>query len=219
MMGTPMKNSVGIHNLTDMSIVLLNTAHIKPVWGVAVNYVKKGKYTDLTTGRITTCDFMSFIGQTHGYYENDSIQMIELRTYGGKMMMGIIICNEDEDMPILDDKKIHEYIQNIKPTILDELRIPIFKTQTKLRYTNILKQTELKTVFSTLDIPEFIDDDCNIDDVIQNIEVDINPNFKLSSKEKNKGYKTVKKFVANRTFIYYFRYTPLNMIFTLGIHK
>lgn len=214
MMGGTMKNMVTPDNLYDMDIILLNSAVITPIWKQKVDYIDE-KVFKSSCGNMR-CEYITFVGKTHGYYEDSKIQIVELCCAGDKLTMGIIVAKEYE-IPKLNDERIHFYIQHLKPTILDEVSIPIFKTQTKLRYTNILKKTELKTVFMDLNIPEFISDGCKLDDVIQNIEITISGRS-INTREDNRGYRTIRKFVASTSFIYYFRYAPTNTIITLGIY-
>jgi hypothetical protein len=209
-----MKNMVTPDNLDKMDVILLNSSVITPIWKQKFDYIDervfKSSHGDMR------CEYMTSVGKTHGYYEDSKIQIVELCCAGDKLTMGIIIAKELE-IPKLNEERIHFYIQHLKPTILDEVSIPMFKTQTKLRYTNILKKTELKTVFMDLIIPEFISDDCKLDDVIQNIEIIIS-NRSINNNEVNRGYRTIRKFVASTSFIYYFRYAPTNTIITLGIY-
>ena len=214
MMERPMKNMVTPDNLNKMDIILLNSSVITPIWKQKFDYVDERVFKS-SHGNMR-CEYMTSVGKTHGYYEDSKIQIVELCCAGDKLTMGIIIAKELE-IPKLNEERIHFYIQHLKPTILDEVSIPMFKTQTKLRYTNILKKTELKTVFMDLDIPEFISDGCKLDDVIQNIEIIIS-NKSINNNEVNRGYRTIRKFVASTSFIYYFRYAPTNTIITLGIY-
>ena len=144
--------------------------------------------------------------------------MLELCSCDENLRMGIIVA-KNETMPKITNERIHNYSEHLKATLLDEVKIPIFKTQTKIRYTNLLYKTELKTVFSGLDIPELTTDNCKLSDVVQNIEIDIGNYYVRTKNETNKGYRTIRKFIADSLFIYYFRLVSSNCIFTVGVYQ
>ena len=70
-----------------------------------------------------------------------------------------------------------------------------------------------------LNVPEMINESCNskLTDVIQNIEINIenSNNYKESISDK---YENNKKFIANRSFMFYFRIPELNLIPLIGYY-
>jgi serine protease inhibitor len=189
----------------------LNYASITPSWINVFNqnYVKDifhSKYQ----GRIEH-NFMIARNETFGYYDTPYYQVLEMKSKNN-LSMGIILGEVE-----LTQKLFDSVILNLQATTLAQVKIPIFKIQTKLRYTNIMKQTDLKTVFLDLNVPELFTSTCKLDDVIQNIEIIIDRNT-VSAKANGitARIKTVKEFNADTTFIYYLRQTDTNCILFVG---
>lgn len=206
--GKKMKNMVVPENLHNLDIILLNTAVINPIWNVAFNGIKLGLFNN-----VMKMNFMYTVGKPFNLFEDSTIQLLELECVGNKLAMGFIKTNE-----MIDSEKIEYCINNFKSTLMDEVIIPIFKTNTKIRYTNILQQTDLKTVFLDLNVPNLFDDQCKITDVIQNIEVIVTNNT-IPQRVPNKGFKSSKKFILNTSFIYYIRNIQLNNIIMIGFFQ
>jgi hypothetical protein len=89
------------------------------------------------------------------------------------------------------------------------------KIQTKLRYTNILKETDLNTVFLDLNTPNLFTSECEISDCIQNIQFNLTEN---SEKNNTKSIGTVssKTFIVSQAFRFYIRIKSNNCILFLG---
>ena len=191
-----MKNMVTCDNLTNMSIILLNSMSITPIW----------KYKFLISNKI-----MYVNNQTFGYYKDKNIEMLEIPSIDNKLIFGIITNN----IPKLTLDILNTYISNIKPKQFSQVIIPIFKTQTKLRYNNFLKTSNMNTVFIDLNISKFITDKCNIDDVIQNIEINITSSHNSTNNfELNKNSNIFN--MIDKTFVYYLRQN--NSIFIYGYY-
>jgi hypothetical protein len=193
------KKSISAENILNSNIILLNYANIHPTW---TSYFSK-------TFRDNNFDFMAAYNQTFGYYEQPNLQVLEM-TSTDNLCFGIIYGDID-----FNEKTYKLITSSLKPTILEEVRIPKFKLQTKLRYTNILKETDLKTVFMDLNTPYLFNSECEISDCLQNIE------FTLSEKSvqtpKMSGFKTTKKFLVTQSFRFYLRNTN-NCIILLGTY-
>jgi serine protease inhibitor len=151
---------------------------------------------------------MHAFNQTFGYFEQSNLQVIEIMSQD-KLCMGIIYGDIE-----LSDKNLKFIISNLKPHLLEEVKIPKFKLQTKLKYTSIMKETDLKTIFLDLKVPDLFNNDCEITDCIQNIE--FNFNEKSIPTKKNTGYNTTRKFIVEKSFRFYLRSTHNNCILFLG---
>lgn len=192
------KKSISSNLLQNSSIILLNYASINPIW---TSHFSKTSSKD-------GIDFMHAFNQTFGYFEQSNLQVLEIMSQD-KLCMGVIYGDIE-----LSDKNLKFIISNLKPQLLEEVKIPKFKLQTKLKYTNIMKETDLKTIFIDLKVPDLFIDNCEITDCIQNIEFNFNENS-IQTK-KNNGYSTTRKFIVEKSFRFYLRSTLNNCILFLG---
>ena len=207
---TKMKKSIVKDNLINCDVLCLNYASINPLWihlfKAGIEDVFYSKYQ----GKIRQ-NYMIAHNEAFGYYDTPYYQVLEMKTKNN-LSMGIILCDIEFTQKLFDS-----IVLNLQGTILAQVKIPIFKIQTKLRYTNILKQTDLKTVFLDLNVPELFTSSCKLDDVIQNIEINIDKNCGRSKSDTiNARIKTVKEFNATSTFTYYLRQTDTNCILFVG---
>lgn len=214
LMGKTMKNMVTPDNLHNIDIILLNSTLITPTWSIPFHYNEKGTFTNDNSP--SKCNFMVSNGNTYDYYTNEHFQLLELNCSNNNLSMGIVLSKKTSLLKLSPDM-IHYYIPKLKSTLLHKVKIPIFQTISKIRYTNFLKHTNLKNVFSDLHIPDLISDNCKLNDVIQNIEIIISNNS-ISPIINTNITKNLPSFIANSPFIYYFRYIPNNIIIILGLY-
>ena len=88
-----------------------------------------------------------------------------------------------------------------------------------MRYNTVLKNIGLKSIFIKLN-SQLFPEGVVLQDIVQNVKIIIdNANYKSSNSHKKGGYKTTRKFIANKPFIYYFRLLNAdnaNNIITIG---
>ena len=125
------KTSINAQSIENNSITLLNYANITPKW--TSNFSK--------TSIINNIEYMHSYNQSFGYFEQPRLQVLELESIGN-ICFGIIYGDIE-----FNDKTYKLIISNLKRTFFKEVSIPKMKIQTKLRYTNILKETYLNTIF------------------------------------------------------------------------
>jgi serine protease inhibitor len=198
-----MKRSVSAELLERSSIVLLNYAYLKPIWK---SYFSK-------TSSHEGIEFMHAYNQSFGYFDQPNLQVLELISVDD-LCLGIIYGDIE-----LNEKNIKFILSSLKLTMLQEVKIPKFRLQTKLRYTNILKETDLKTVFMDLKAPYLFNSECEISDCISNIEFNLNENSIRSDNKNNKNnanFITSKKFIVEKSFRFYLRSKFNNCILFLG---
>lgn len=207
--GTDMKKSITSDNLMNSDVIFLNYAYIDPIW--RNSFRKQGENIFMkNTGEKTKLEYMVCNNETFGYMEINKTQILEVLSKDN-MIFGIILGDLN-----LSQNTYENIVSNIKPTILSEVRLPLFRTKTKMRYTNILKKTSLSTIFLDLNVPELFLDRCKLDDCIQNIEINISSKS-VQNRPINKGIKTTKKFVADKSFRYYIRPGNSNCILFAGM--
>jgi len=193
------KKSISAQNILSNCITLLNYANITPTW--KCNFTK--------TSKINGLDFMHAYKQQFGYFEQPNLQVIELESTGN-ICFGIIYGDIE-----LNIKNYKFIISNLKKHTLNEVTIPKIKIQTKLRYTNVLKETDLKTVFMDLDLPNMFTTNCELSDCIQNIEFNLTNRCDYTP-TKDQGFVTSKNFIINSAFRFYVRLKSNNCILFLG---
>jgi serine protease inhibitor len=195
------KKSISQQNIENNCITLLNYASITPTW--------KSKFSKIST--INGVQFMHAYNERFGYFEQPNLQVLELESTGN-ICFGIIYGDIE-----LNVKNYKFIISNLRMHTLNEVMIPMLKIQTKLRYTNVLKETDLKTIFEDLDVPNLFPSSCNISDCIQNMEFILtNKSENISS--KNTGIVTSKKFIVSQAFRFYIRLKSNNCILFLGTY-
>lgn len=194
------KKSINQQNLENNCITLLNYAKINPRWMSYFSKITKNN----------GIEFMHAFNQSFGYFEQPKLQVLELESTGN-ICFGIIYGDIE-----LNDKNYKFIISNLKRTYLREVCIPKFTIQTKLRYTNILKETDLKTIFLDLNVPNLFTSQCEITDCIQNIEFNLSENSEKNTSIKNVGIMTSKTFIISQAFRFYIRLKSNNCILFLG---
>lgn len=214
-------NSNHIKNLdtTCLSVGVLRTVWKTPFEKIIL-HTFKGK-------EIANKQFMYNSSKTYDYFEDNIAQLIELPMYDNILSMGIILPKTDINMshnskiqlPQIGIKEFNLYISNLKPTNLDEVAIPKFNQHSKIRISSIFKKTGLENLFAKLEIPELTKKSSMLTDVIQNIYLIVDNKY-MQSKDKydnyNRGAKSNRKFIADRSFIYYFRCIKTNTVIMTG---
>lgn len=211
-MGKTMRRTIIPEALPNTDLLLLNVATITPIWNTSFDGIKRMSFNEGPP-----IDYMYSIGKTFGYYEDQENQLLEMRCVGDVITMGMILPKISSMSGIeLDEKSLKFNIQHLKGTVLDEVLIPTFKQQYKLRFTNLLKMTDLRSVFIATNMDELFSDEIILNDVVQNIEIDIGPKSTGKKQEINRGFRTTRKFIADRPFYFYFRLIPTDTIVILG---
>jgi len=212
LMGHDMRRTVISENIIDLQVMFANLLVIRPIWHVAFDKVVKGSF--YTHDGKRDANYMYGVGKSFGYYEDNLIQLVEVKCLKQSSSMGIILAKNDDEFDF-DETKIKFYISHLKDVVLDEIKIPTFKQDLKMRYNSILKVTGLNTVFTKIVAPDFFPETAVLHDVVQNVSIVVD-NIYGQQHELNRGYRTSRKFLATKPFIYYFRLTDTNTILLVG---
>jgi serine protease inhibitor len=203
-----MDNTVSANTLTKSAISLITVAKLMPIWGYRIDNIVKIRF------RNTLTNFIRFVGKTFDYYEDAERQLVEIPLSGDVLTIGIILLKQNLNSPT-DLKSLSTAINYIKPTVLDEVLIPTIKKRYKTRLNKTLQKTGLNVVFSAQEMTGLYPDGGTIDDALQYI--DVIWGTKTGNKRcDNKGYRTTRKFIANRSFEFYLRNTENNCIVMMG---
>ena len=212
-------NTIKSNYLKDQSIIALISGKIEPIWennfddvitDIFLSYTKRNQI------------FLLSRNKDYYYYSHDKLELLEIPSYDKKVSFGIITTN-DAYFPTINYETINYMISNLTPTNFKYLILPQIKENLKMRYTNILKESGLQTIFNNIEIPELIvDTNINLNDILQNIYLVIdknnnnnkNINSNNSKNNNNKNPPIVKKI--DTPFIYYIRLNTINTILCLG---
>ena len=208
----PIRNPLVPDNLTKLQLMFLNVAVIHPVWSVPFDKVTGGEFRGEFRDR--NVKFLHSISKSYGYFEDGAYQVLEIDC-GKKMMMGFLLP-KTEVMPPFDGMKLHFYVGNMRVSVLDEVKIPCFTQDCKLRFNNSLKLLGLSTVFIKLISPLFLPEGAQVHDIMQNVKIVVDSASANSGNDSVRGYRTMRKFIANKPFVYYFRLVKANAIVFVG---
>lgn len=211
-----MNDVVSANTLSKSDISLISLAKISPVWAYKIeNIVKARFHNNNYTNDIGILDFIRFLGKTFDYYEDAEKQLIEVPLYGDVFSIGLILSKNNNTRLPTDLKSLTVAINYFKPTVLDEVLIPIIKKRFKMRMNKTLQKTGLNLVFMEEDLVGLFPEKGTINDCIQYVDIDFGT--KTSNKRcDNKGYRTTRKFIANREFEFYLRNIQTNCIMIMG---
>lgn len=213
--GTVQQISVKI--IEKAQILCINLALFKPIWKFPFIKIIDSKFMGWKQQKVrmlvdTDCQ--------HEYYEDNLNQIVELKCANNVMSMGIILPKELV-IPEINNEELNSLLKNLKQTHIEEVRIPAFTQQIKMKLTNVLYQSGLKSVFHKLQIPDLVKTQTHISDVVQNITVIIANNTEINKNPNNKrmrsGISNI-RFIADHPFIYYFRLIPTNTIILIGYY-
>jgi len=201
--------------IENADILCSTIGYIKPIWTQPFEKSFDTKFK-LLDGRYKMARMLSQNDGQFDYCEDNINQILEIKCVD-KLSMGIILPKDFVE-PNVKNIDITTYIKELKPTSLDQVCIPSFTEQIKIKFTNILYQSGLRSVFINMNLPEFIKDDVHISDIVQNITVIVaNTNNANNNKRlrMRSGISNV-RFIADHPFIYYFRLVPTNTLILMG---
>lgn len=200
-------------------IICVNVGFIKPIWKQPFDKTFDGKFVGVKTKIVR---MLGQVDSQYDYYEDNLNQIIEIRCAGDVMSMGIILPKELV-IPEINYEQINALVKNLKMSFIDEIRIPAFTQQIKIKLTNLLYQNGLRSVFYKLFCPELVKTVVNISDVVQNITVTVanslNTDQDRINRPKHLGSAISNiKFIADHPFIYYFKLMATNTIVLMGYY-
>lgn len=204
--GSP--NIISSNTLKKVNISVINIVRFNPVWGIPVDLTLWGKFMGMKT------QFIQFTNQAFGCYEDSDKIIIEIPTNGMKLLYGVVIYKNGRVS--LDQSDIEMCINNMKELVIDKVSIPKIVMRTKIRLNNVLKSTDLKVIFMDTDLPDIYPErGGNLSDVIQYCDIIIDETC-TKSKKTNRGYQSMRSLVVDKSFSYYVRYAPENLILSMG---
>jgi serine protease inhibitor len=216
-MGEEIKTPVHADNIFNLQLMFISIATIHPVWNVAFDDITNNMFNALDHRRKEY--YLHSVGRNFGYFEDNQNQILEITCNGNKLVMGILLSKEEFGAEI-DDMKLHFYISNIKDSVIDEVKIPMFKQNLKMRYNATLKNMGMHSLFINTTSQNLFPEGVSLQDVTQNVKITIDNKCASKNSNGNKNsYVSSRKFIANKPFIYYFRLPQTNTFLFFGTYK
>lgn len=220
LMGKQMRNPVTSTNIENLQIMLMTAVVIHPKWNNTFDRMGKGIFYGYEAERKQ--EYLISNGKVFPYFEDNEHQLIEINFDGAgdnaQYAFGIILHKTNQITET--NEKIHFYIDHMKPTTLDEVRIPTFTQDLKFRFNNIMKKMGYKTPFYKIHAPNiFPEGNVQLHDIIQNVKIIINNSVREGSFHPTRGCHTIQKFIVDKPFFYYFRSIETKTIFINGLFQ
>ena len=201
-------NIISSNTIKRVNISVVNILRFNPIWGVSVDSITLGKFMGMKT------PFLRFAGQSFGCYEDSEKIIVEIPIKGMKLLYGVILYKKNRLS--IDQSDLEMCIGNMKEMVIDEVLIPKIVKRTKIRLNNTLKNTDLKVIFMDTDLPSiYPEKGGNLGDVIQYCDILIDENC-VKSRNTKRGYQSMRSIIVDKSFSYYVRYAPENVILSMG---
>lgn len=202
-------NIISKKTVRNIEVAVINIMRLNPVWGIPVDSLEMHRFMGMKN------PFIKFSGQSFGLYEDPDKIVFEIPMKGMKMFFGIVLPKSDNPVKI-SQSSLEAAISDMKETVIDEVLIPKIVKRLKMRLNTILQDTDLKVIFMDTDLPAiFPERGGNINDVVQYCDLIIDERS-VKSKKRTRGYDSMRKIVVDRSFTYYVRYAPENLIMSMG---
>lgn len=214
--GSELRNTITPENLEKLQLMLLTTCVIHPIWTSPFDKITNSMF--YTFGQETKMKFLHSINKTYSYFEDNEHQLLEIKCSNDELSMGFILHKTQINANV-DNAKLHFFISHLKECIMDEVKIPMFESSCKLRFNSTLQNIGLNSIFNKLVCPRFFPEHVVLQDVVQNIKITIDDSFIQTNTKETKNYKSGRKFICNKPFIYYFRLAISNTILLVGLFQ
>lgn len=207
-----MPNVVSPNTISGTDISIITLSKIKPIWAYKIDNIVNSKF--LLNGEYVSQKYVSFNGKTFNYHEDAEKQLLEMPLFGDEYVIGIVL-NKKGVSKSTNLKDLTVSINYMKPTVLDEVIIPMIKKRYKTRLNKTLQKTGLNVIFNNNNISELFPEGGSLSDCIQYIDIDFGKQCG-NKRCDNKGYRTTRKFICNTQFEYYLRNSTINCIISFG---
>jgi serine protease inhibitor len=207
-----LENVISSNTVSMSDISLISVSKLNPIWAYKIDNIVKSRVHKDTGVEIVS--FIRFMGKTFDYYEDAERQIVEVPLHGDILVIGLIINKRGLQEPT-ELKVLTTAFNYMKPTVLDEVMIPIIRKRYKTRLNKTLQKTGLNVTFSENEMVGLYPEGGTINDCLQYVDLDFGT--RCGNKQcNNKGYRTTRKFVCNSTFEFYLRSTETSCIMMFG---
>jgi serine protease inhibitor len=215
-MGHKMKNTITPENLQNLQLMLISTSVINPIWATPFDKITSGIFQGYKNNY--KVNYLHSIKKSFGYFENDNHKLLEIKCMGNNLIMGFLLFKNQNNM-ILKNSKLNYFISQIRESIMDDVRIPMFENDFKLRYNSSLKKLGLNSVFKNMHCPQLFPENIVLHDIVHNVKIIVNNNAVDNKEKNNKNYISNRSFICDHPFFFYFRVIKTDTIFVSGIYQ
>lgn len=206
-------------------IVLINIIYFYSKWKLPfdLNHTERERFYG---GNTTQVDMMTQRDSRFNYFEDNTIQILEMDYDDGFFSMGFILPRETTGNIDFKSADVEHYIQHLVSTEINVLKIPKFTHEFKYKVDNIFRENGLDSLFHNLET-ELTDTPIKISYIIHGAVIIVDESgtkvsahttmlvsFNSCANTKQKNI----KFIADHPFLYYIRFKPQNVIIFVGQH-
>lgn len=145
--------------LTDSTrLVLTNAIYFKGKWDIEFDKEKtqdRDFKTQTGTIKVPTMAMYPKSEEGFNYYENDSLQALELPYKDKELSMIILLPKSDNGLSSLENEmdfeKLSEWTGNLKSTEIDQIYLPKFEFEISTNVVDPLKELGMSDAFSNID--------------------------------------------------------------------
>lgn len=221
------QNVLQKNSLKNSVIVLTNTVFFYSNWKIPFDKEKtKLKKFYFSGEKYRKIDMMIAEKRQISYFENKLGKLVELEFSEKDIVFGIFLPDENK-LPLIEKENLNLMITNLKSTKLEFIKIPRFEEESKLSFNNTFKKMGLD-IFNKCDLSGMTKskERLFVSEIYQKTKIIINEtgvkaasSTTLKIKSKSKSPSNPFKFVANKPFLYYIRYSKKNVFLFMGIYK
>lgn len=200
---------ISVNTLSMIDIGIISIGRIRPIWHYKIDNIVTSRFKGFLM------NFIRYVGKMFYYFEDSETQIIEIPMAKNIYSIGIVLSKTNSMMIPIDIKRMSSVINYLKPTILDEVIIPMIKKRFKLRLNKTLMKTGLEMAFMENELVGLYPEGGRLNECLQYTDII----FGKKSENKiinNKGYRTTRKFIANRSFEFYLRDIESNILLVMG---
>lgn len=201
-------NMIKSHHLSnDPLFVYLNVNILNIIWVNIFEKIVDGNF--MTEKGNIKKKFMCRAGGLFHYYENSGVQVLELPY--GNLFVGFVLNKNSSEITNYD---YNMYLSNSKKTKINKIVIPKFKQTYQVRLNSVFQKTGLSEIFENISVPELVNDEIKINDIMQNTFVNIDCTIGRINPTNNIMKSNI-NFILNRPFTYYIR-SSSKLILAIG---
>lgn len=216
-MNTGSKHYVTSENLNKLQLMLLTTVNIHPIWNTRFDDYIEDIFRSV--GKDKNITYLHSMNKKYGYYENQTHKLLEINCNNNDLTMGFLL-NKHDINPNINHQTLKSYINNLKNCVIDEVKIPAFTADIKIRFNSCLKELGLNTLFINAYLNSLFPEGIVLQDIVQNVRIVLDNSSSDNSYNINDDmYKSNRTFIANRPFMYYFRLPKLNTLLFFGLYQ
>ena len=187
-MKTKMKRTAVIDTIDNLQLIFVSLLRLNPI--IDFDEMVKGKFLDRSQYFINIKNDVCF------YFEDDKNKILEIKCNHGYLNMGIITSKKTTNIDV-DINTIKFYIDKLKEMPFDQVTIPVIQEQIKLKYTNLLKETELSSVFVGINATNAFPESVKLQDVFQNTTINF---MKRETTNGKSEYNTMREIIFDKEF-------------------